>query len=86
MSVPGVYAYAGAQLFVEFMAELQRPRDFLKAMWGAQFFIYACYMIFGCYTYYFQGQYSNQVSLNTCRLSHHKKPLTLRCIEYIALT
>jgi len=30
----GVYAYAGAQLFVEFMAELKRPRDFLKAMWG----------------------------------------------------
>lgn len=58
----GVYAYAGAQLFIEFMAELRRPRDFLKAMWGAQFFIYACYMIYGCYTYYFQGQYSNQVS------------------------
>ena len=58
---PGVYAYAGAQLFVEFMAELRRPRDFLKAMWGAQFFIYSCYMIYGCYTYYWQGQYSYQV-------------------------
>jgi hypothetical protein len=59
---PGVYAYAGAQLFVEFMAELRRPRDFLKAMWGAQFFIYSCYMIYGCYTYYWQGQYSYQVT------------------------
>lgn len=57
----GVYAYAGAQLFIEFMAELQRPRDFLKVMWGAQFFIYAVYMIYGSYQYYFQGQYSNQV-------------------------
>jgi hypothetical protein len=26
----GVLAYAGAQLFVEFMAEMRRPRDFLK--------------------------------------------------------
>ncbi|KAE9367704.1 transmembrane amino acid transporter protein [Stipitochalara longipes BDJ] len=58
----GVYAYAGAQLFVEFMAELRRPRDFLKAMWGAQFFIYSCYMIYGCYTYFWQGQYSYQIS------------------------
>lgn len=57
----GVYAYAGAQLFIEFMAELQRPRDFLKVMWGAQFFIYSVYMIYGSYVYYFQGQYSNQV-------------------------
>lgn len=37
----GVFAYGGAQLFVEFMAEMRRPRDFLKAMWAAQFFIYA---------------------------------------------
>jgi hypothetical protein len=57
----GVYAYAGAQLFVEFMAEMKRPHDFLKAMWGAQFFIYSCYMVYGCYVYYFQGQYSYQV-------------------------
>lgn len=56
-----VYAYAGAQLFVEFMAELERPRDFLKAMWGAQFFIYVVYMIYGSYVYHFQGQYSNSV-------------------------
>jgi Transmembrane amino acid transporter protein len=64
----GVYAYAGAQLFIEFMAELRRPRDFLKAMWGAQFFIYSCYMIYGCYTYFWQGQYSYQVSLYTLSL------------------
>lgn len=54
----GVLAYAGAQLFVEFMAEIRRPADFLKAVWGAQFFIYAVYMIYGCFIYNFQGQYS----------------------------
>lgn len=58
----GVYAYAGAQLFIEFMAELQRPRDFLKVMWASQFFIYSVYMIYGSYVYYFQGQYANSVS------------------------
>ena len=56
----GVLAYAGAQLFVEFLAEMKRPRDFLKAMWGAQFFIYSVYLIYGCFVYNFQGQYSYQ--------------------------
>ena len=56
----GVLAYAGVQLFVEFLAEMRRPRDFIKAMWGAQFFIYSVYLIYGCYVYHFQGQYSYQ--------------------------
>ena len=56
----GVLAYAGAQLFVEFLAEMKRPRDFLKAMWGAQFFIYSVYLIYGCFVYHFQGQYAYQ--------------------------
>lgn len=54
----GVLAYAGAQLFVEFLAEMKRPRDFLKAMWGAQFFIYTVYLVYGCFVYHYQGQYS----------------------------
>lgn len=54
----GVLAYAGLQLYVEFMAEMKRPRDFLKAMWGAQFFIYAIYLTYGCVVYHLQGQYS----------------------------
>ena len=54
----GVLAYAGAQLFVEFLAEMRRPRDFIKAMWGAQFFIYSVYLIYGCFIYHYQGQYS----------------------------
>ncbi|OCK74730.1 oligopeptide transporter protein [Lepidopterella palustris CBS 459.81] len=54
----GVYAYSGAQLFIEFMAEMRRPRDFIKAMWGAQCFIYIVYMFYGCFVYGYQGQYT----------------------------
>lgn len=54
----GVLAYAGLQLYVEFMAEMKRPRDFIKAMWGAQFFIYVLYLTYGCVVYHLQGQYS----------------------------
>jgi Transmembrane amino acid transporter protein len=57
-----VFAYGGAQLFVEFMAEMRRPRDFIKGMWAAQFFIWSVYLIYGCYVYYWQGQYSYQIS------------------------
>jgi hypothetical protein len=53
-----VYAYGGAMLFIEFMAEMRRPRDFWKAMVYAQVFIYVCYIFFGAFVYGFQGQYS----------------------------
>ena len=52
-----VYAYGGAMLFTEFMAEMKRPYDFLKSMWGAQIFIYICYMLYGLFMYGYQGQY-----------------------------
>jgi hypothetical protein len=39
---------------------LGRPRYFLKVMWGAQFFIYTVYLVYGCFIYHFQGQYSFQ--------------------------
>ena len=58
----GVLAYAGLQLFVEFMAEMSRPADFIKAMWGAQVLIYTIYLVYGCFIYHFQGQYSFQPS------------------------
>ncbi|EXJ60239.1 hypothetical protein A1O7_04391 [Cladophialophora yegresii CBS 114405] len=58
----GVFAYGGAQLFIEIMAEMRRPWDFIKAMWSAQFFIYAVYLIYGCYVYHYQGQYSFTIS------------------------
>ncbi|KAL9623760.1 MAG: hypothetical protein Q9160_001991 [Pyrenula sp. 1 TL-2023] len=52
----GVYAYGGAMLFIEFMSEMARPRDFIKGMYAAQFFIYAVYMIYGLVLYHYQGQ------------------------------
>jgi hypothetical protein len=35
-----IFAYGGAMVFPEFMAEMKRPKDFLKGMWAAQAFIY----------------------------------------------
>lgn len=55
-----VYAYGGAQLFIEFMAEMARPRDFLRAMFGAEFFIWTVYLCYGSFVYYYQGQYAYQ--------------------------
>lgn len=52
-----VYAYSGTQLFIDFMAEMTNPRDFLKSMWGSQLFIYVCYMLYGLFMYGYQGQY-----------------------------
>jgi hypothetical protein len=54
----GVLAYAGLQLFVEFMAEMRRPHDFLKGMFVAQAVIYVAYVVYGCFVYYYQGQYT----------------------------
>ncbi|CZS88641.1 related to neutral amino acid permease [Rhynchosporium graminicola] len=53
-----VYAYGGAMVFVEFMSEMRRPRDFWKGMICAQVFIYIVYVFYGCFIYAFQGQYS----------------------------
>lgn len=53
----GILAYAGVQLFVEFLAEMRKPRDFIKAVWGAQLTIYVSYLVYGCFTYYYQAQY-----------------------------
>lgn len=54
----GVLAYAGDQLFVEFLAEMRRPWDFIKSVASAQLFIYTVYIVYGCYVYYWQGQYA----------------------------
>lgn len=52
-----VFAYGGATVFTEFMAEMKRPFDFWKGMIFAQLFIYFCYMLFGLFVYSYQGQY-----------------------------
>lgn len=46
-----VFAYAGATIFTEFMAEMRRPRDFWKAAFSAQLFVYVCYLFFGLFAY-----------------------------------
>lgn len=56
-AMQAVYSYGGSMIFPEFMAEMRRPRDFLKGMWGAQCFIYICYMLYGLFMYGYQGQY-----------------------------
>lgn len=52
-----VYAYGGAMLYCEFMSEMRRPLDFIKAQFVAEIFIYLCYLIFGLVMYSQQGQY-----------------------------
>lgn len=37
--ISDVFAYGGAQIFPEIMAEMRRPRAFIKSMWLAQLFI-----------------------------------------------
>jgi hypothetical protein len=53
-----VYAYGGAMLFIEFMSEMKKPRDFWKGMICAQSFIYFVYIFYGCFLYAYQGQYA----------------------------
>jgi hypothetical protein len=53
-----VYSYGGAMLFIEFMAEMRRPRDFWKGMICAQGFIYCVYIFYGMFIYGYQGQYT----------------------------
>jgi len=60
-----VFAYGGANIFTNFLAEMKRPKDFLKAMWIAQGFIWFVYMFYGLFLYGYQGQYSISPSAQT---------------------
>lgn len=53
-----VYSYAGAMLFITFLAEMRHPMDFWKALLCAETFIYFCYMFFGMFIYSYQGQFT----------------------------
>lgn len=57
-AMQAIFAYGGAMVFPEFMAEMKRPKDFLWGMWAAQAFIYFWYMFYGLFMYGYQGQYS----------------------------
>ncbi|GAA5856718.1 hypothetical protein JCM5353_003812 [Sporobolomyces roseus] len=57
-----IFAYGGAMIFPEIMSELRRPRDFIKGMAIAQMLITSVYLMYGVYTYCFQGQYTLALS------------------------
>ncbi|KXS95470.1 hypothetical protein AC578_6864 [Pseudocercospora eumusae] len=61
--VQAVYAYRGARIFCELMAEMRRPRDFLKTLTLASGFIWFFYMFFGLCMYAYQGQYDIQPAM-----------------------
>jgi hypothetical protein len=50
--------FGGSALFVFFLAEMRRPFDFWKSLFGAQLFIYALYVVFGIFVYHWQGQFT----------------------------
>lgn len=52
-----VYAYGGAMMFIEFMAEMRRPMDFWKGMAMAQSVIFCIYLLYGLFVYAYQGQF-----------------------------
>ncbi|KAK4555623.1 hypothetical protein LTR86_007376 [Recurvomyces mirabilis] len=57
-----VYAYGGATIFPQIIAEMRRPMDFLKAFCMAQAVIFSIYVFYGLYVYSFQGQYTLPVA------------------------
>ncbi|KAI9658671.1 MAG: hypothetical protein M1821_002231 [Bathelium mastoideum] len=57
-----VYAYGGATIFPQIIAETRRPMDFLKAFSIAQAFIFTVYVFYGLYVYSFQGQFTLAVA------------------------
>ena len=52
-----VYSYGGAMMFVNFMAEMRRPKDFIKGMALAQLLIFTVYLLYGLFVYAYQGQF-----------------------------
>jgi hypothetical protein len=53
-----VYAFAGAILFFNFLAEMRNPWDFWKGLVCAQVFLFLFYIMFGIYVYSLQGQFA----------------------------
>ncbi|EME87866.1 uncharacterized protein MYCFIDRAFT_159061 [Pseudocercospora fijiensis CIRAD86] len=53
-----VFAYGGATLFNELMAEMRRPMDFWKGLICADIFIFSIYITIGMVVYSYQGQYT----------------------------
>ncbi|PRT55647.1 N amino acid transport system protein [Wickerhamiella sorbophila] len=53
-----VFAWGGATIFCEVMAELKRPMDFWKGMICGQALILVVYLFFGLFVYSYWGQWS----------------------------
>ena len=53
-----IFAFGGATIFYELMAEMRRPYDFWKGFIISEIFIYACYLINGMVVYSAQGQFT----------------------------
>ncbi|KAI4760330.1 amino acid transporter-like protein [Aureobasidium sp. EXF-3400] len=60
-----VYAYGGAMLFFNLLAEMRNPWDFWKGMLAADIFIYVAYMFFGLFQYAYQGQYTYNTAIQS---------------------
>lgn len=43
-------------IFPEIMAEMRRPRDFIRGMALAQALIFSAYLLYGVFIYSYQGQ------------------------------
>lgn len=52
-----VFAWGGATIFCEVMAEMANPREFVPGLVGADLLIGVVYLFFGIFVYSFQGQY-----------------------------
>ncbi|SCU92717.1 LAFA_0F12398g1_1 [Lachancea sp. 'fantastica'] len=53
-----VFAWGGATLFCEVMAEMKKPMDFWKGMICAQGLIMVVYLFYGLFVYGYNGQFS----------------------------
>lgn len=60
-----IYAYGGAMLFFNLLAEMRHPWDFWKGMLAADIFIYVVYMFFGIFQYAYQGQYTYNTAIQS---------------------
>jgi hypothetical protein len=60
-----IYAYGGAMLFFNLLAEMRNPWDFWKGMLCADLFIYLVYMFFGMLQYSYQGQYTYSTAVQS---------------------
>ena len=85
-----IYAYGGAMLFFNLLAEMRNPWDFWKGMLVADIFIYLVYMFFGLFQYSYQGQYTFSTAIQSVTSYRYqtagnilaimgKSPVSIRC-------